>query len=202
MRKGLNGHTKKSELGFTAPPEQPLAPGAGKASASSGSRQRDRAGRDFGGVCFLLLSQQLWPKLFAIKQHVAASQESLLAHPRYVLATCSSKASSTPGASVSRAPRRASSLRGKQGKNSGQHRQADRCLLRRWLEDLEQSCHTSVSPAQTFSFCPGTSSQRKKKRCEPFVWDVEAPGSWAGAGAQGGEQMSRDLVKWSLCMCS
>lgn len=117
-----------------------------------------------GGGCFLLLSQQLWPKLFAIKQHVAASQESLLAHPRYVLATCSSKASSTLGASISRAPRRASSLRGKQGKNSGQHRQADRCLLRRWLEDSEQSCHTSVSPAQTFSFCPGTSSQCKKKK--------------------------------------
>lgn len=128
-----------------------------------------------GGVCFLLLSQQLWPKLFAIKQHVAASQESLLAHPRYMLATCSSKASSTPGASVSRAPRRASSLRGKQGKNSGQHRQADRCLLRRWLEDLEQSCHTSVSPAQTFSFCPGTSSQRKKKKVSHLSGMLKPP---------------------------
>lgn len=139
---------------------------------------KDGGGRDFWGVWFLLLSQQLWPKLFAIKQQVAASQESLLAHPRYVPATCSSKASIPTDASASRAAQRApalhgaSSLRGKPGVQ-GSIRQTDHCLLRRWLEDLEQTCHTSVSAAQTLAFCPGISSQCKK-RCESFLWDIKA----------------------------
>lgn len=133
--------------------------------------------KGFFGVWFLLLSQQLWPKLFAIKQQATASQESLLAHTRYVPATCSSKASIPPGASVSRAAQRgpalhgASSLWGKAGVQ-GSICQTDHCLFRRWLEDLQQSCHTSVSPAQTLSFCSGISSQCKK-RCEPFLWKVK-----------------------------
>lgn len=66
-------HTQKSELGFIASPEQPLAPGAGKACASSRSSQRIEQ-EGIWGVWILLLSHQQRPKLFAIKQQVTPRQ--------------------------------------------------------------------------------------------------------------------------------
>lgn len=176
-RKVLNRH-KKIRAGFHCTPWAAPRTWCWQSLCQQQIQLKDGAGRDFLGVWFLLLSQQLWPKLFAIKQQVAASQESLLAHTRYVLATCSGKASIPLGTSVSQAAQRAPALHGVsslQGKLGvwGSIRQADHCLLGRWLEDLERSCRTSVSPAQTLSFCPGISSQCKK-RCEPFLCDVKA----------------------------
>lgn len=133
--------------------------------------------KGFFGLWFLLLSQQLWPKLFAIKQQVAASQESLLAHTTTYRPPAAAKpASLRVPASGSRAagpsPTWSKQLAGKAGVE-GSICRTDHRLPRRWLQDLERSCHTSAAPAQTLSFCPGVSS-RCEKGCEPFLWDVKA----------------------------
>lgn len=110
-KKVLNRHIK-IRAGFHCTPWAAPCTWCWQSLCQQQIQLKDGAGRVFLGVWFLLLSQQLWPKLFAIKQQVTASQESLLAHTRYVLATCSGKASIPLGTSVSQAAQRAPALHG------------------------------------------------------------------------------------------